>query len=273
MFTKRCCKKGMLTLILFLFVNGQVFASEVEKTAGKVKFGKGVANQSVSFQEGDYLHYNAEKSIKGNAGTVELWVKPFQPSVSIEFEPLISIGNNSPSWFLISLSKGKLGFLYKKGQKPFKGEEEFYTSVSVDVKEWKENEWHHLAFLWANIGKGKSVIQIYVDGALKEARYNCSVGEEFDTPLLGIGFNTAAAAGPRFSGEIDELRISNYPKTGKEITESYKRGIQGEPLIVEDGTLLLLHFDGTTTGISKTDEKIPEEKIKSYVEAILKEID
>ena len=245
---------------------------EVEKLSGTVKFGEGIVNKSAVFEGKEYLQYDAKKTIKGNAGTIEMWIRTSKKVEEIEFEPLVSIGNNAPSWFIIALNKGRLDVLYKKGQKPFQKEGEFYTSISVGINEWKENEWHHLAFVWANIGKGKSIIQIYVDGKLKEARYNCSIGEEFDTTILGIGFNTAAASGKRFSGAIDELRISNYPKPKKEIEEGYKRGTQGEPLIAEDGTLLLLHFDGTTTGISKTHEKILEEKIKTYVETIFKDI-
>lgn len=245
---------------------------EVEKLSGTIKFGEGIVNKSAVFEGKEYLHYDAKNTIKGNAGTIEMWIKPYKDAEEIEFEPLISIGNNAPSWFLISLNKGTLGFLYKKGQKPFQKEEEFYSNLSVNIKNWKKMEWHHIGIVWANLERAKSIVQIYIDGELKESRYNMNIGEDLEGDVLGIGCNTAGMLSPRFCGEIDELRISNHPKTKKEIFESYEQGKRKEPLTADDGTLLLLNFDGKiTTGISKSIEKISKEKIRFYVEELLKD--
>ena len=53
-------------------------------------------------------------------------------------------------------------------------------------------------------------MQIYVDGQLKEEKWDLATGEKWEDfdKSFAIGFNSAGANAPAFSGQMDEL----YPE-------------------------------------------------------------
>jgi len=263
-------KKILFVLIFFLLRSS--FGDEINQVYGKCMFKDGKVGKAAYFDGNNFLQYSINY-IKANAGSIEIWVRTDEPLEKIEFLPLISVGTNSPLWFLTGLNKGSIFFLYKNGKSPFRKEGEFYTSVKVKVKKWDKDKWHHIAFVWGNTGKEKSFIQIYVDGKLKEARYNLTIGKKWQENIkfFGVGYNTASAKGKKFKGLIDELRISNIPRTKKEIKSDFETGENGKNLKCDKNTLLYISFDDNLKGESKTEEIIKNEEIYKRLNEIIKE--
>lgn len=260
-------------IFLTILLSKILFSEEVKPVYGKVEFKEGKIEKCAYFNGENYLQYPI-KYLKANAGTIELWVKTDKELEKINFQPILSAGTNSPLWFLIGLNQSKIFFLYKNGTSPYKKEGEFYASVSTTVKNWDKDQWHHLAFVWGSIEKGKSFIQIYVDGKLKEDRYNLTLGDNWpeNIKIFGIGYNTANLKGEKFEGFIDEVRISNKPRTKKEIEAEYEKIKNGKSYELDSSTLLLLDFNDKNEGVSITTEKVSKETLKQLFEEILKEI-
>lgn len=259
--------------ILFLLTGVVLSAQEVSPISGKIEFKKGKIGKGGYFDGKSYIQYPIEY-LKANAGTLEMWIKTEKSLDEINFQPILSAGANNPFWFLVCLNKNGVVFMYKNGRPPYKKEGEFYASVKANITEWNKDKWHHLAFIWGNTGKGKSFIQIYVDGKLKEARYNLTIGQDWPENLkfFGLGYNTASTKGEKFQGLIDEVRISNRPATKGEIKKSYEKVEKGEAIEADESTLLLLNFDDDMKGISKTKEKINQKEIDKIFSEIIKEI-
>jgi hypothetical protein len=228
-------------------------AAEVEAASGKPELAPGkFGSAALLTGSGAPLVY-PEGLLHSNAGTIEMWVKPEQPAAAIELAPLASMGNPGPDslWLLVSIAKGKLGFLMQKGAKPFSREGDFYASVAIDVADWKAGEWHHLAVAWAARGPGQSVVKVYADGALRDARYNLNLSPEARSARLGFGVNTAALQGPRFLGFVDEVRVSNTPRVDAEVKQAFDAARNGKPLAADEATLLFLNFDQGAKGERK----------------------
>lgn len=235
-------------------------AAEIDATSGKPDLAAGKLGSAAQFTgKGAALQYPSGL-IHSNAGTLEMWIKPEEAPSAIELAPLASMGHPGPDslWFLVSFSKGKLGFLMQKGAKPFSKEGEFYASLSVDVEDWKAGEWHHLAVAWVANGSGHSIVKIYTDGALRDARFNLNLGI---TPLsseFALGVNTASVQGARFTGLMDEVRVSNTPRVDDEIRQAFEAVRTGKPLVADEATLLYLNFDQGTKGQQKAMRALTE---------------
>ncbi len=263
-------KRLILCAIAFVFASYFCSADMVEPLSGKSSFEKGKVGRSAVFSGADKLGYGAEY-LKANAGTIEIWVLP-NPQNQEAFQYLLSIGSNNPLWFMIGLDKGEIVFLYTK-----KGAEKkyaYYSNIKNKADLFKSVEWHHLAFVWAFTKPGECLMQIYVDGRLKEEKWDLSTGDKWEDgdKSFSIGFNSASANAAAFIGRMDELRISNYPKSPSEIKASFEKGGRGEPLTPEPGTLLLLNFDDSTAGVSYTKDAETQEKVAKSVEKIMDEL-
>jgi hypothetical protein len=234
--------------------------------SGKIDFKKGKIGGSASFLNCKGLDFNS-KFLKANAGSIEMWIKSAQSPGETENQFILGTGNNNPEWFVCAIGTGRITFLQNCGQKPYNIQGHFYYNLSTEIPNWQADQWHHLAFVWANQGRNESVMQIYVDGKLKEGRYNISLGNQFEYPLLNIGYS-AINAKKSFTGEIDELRISNYPKSNLEISTAYEMTQKGTPLTEEEGTLLMLHFDDDSTGTSATSDNIDMALVQDLVKII-----
>lgn len=252
-------------------IAGFVFSTEkVEPISGKLSFEKGKVGKSAVFPGGDKLRYGAEY-LKANAGTIEMWCLVNSQNQDA-FNFLLSIGSNNPLWFMTGLDKCEPVFHYSK--KSVEKKYEFYSNIKSKTNLFRAGEWHHLAYVWAFTKPGESLMQIYLDGQLKEEKWDLSTGEKWEDSdkSFGIGFNSASATAPVFSGQIDELRISNYPKLPSEIKASFEKGGRGEPLAPEPGTLLLLNFDDGVAGTSSTKDAMTKEEIAKFAEKIMDEL-
>ena len=248
-----------------------VFSAEkVEPMSGKVSFEKGKIGKSAFFNGTDRLRYSAEY-LKANAGTIEMWVLP-NPANRDSFQFLFSIGSNNPLWFMSGLGNGEIVFHYSK-KNPEK-KYAFYSDIKNKTNLLKAGEWHHLAFVWAFKKSSECLMQIYVDGHLKEEKWDLSIGDKWDEPdkSFAIGFNSASATAAAFNGQVDELRISNYPKLPSEIKACFEKGGRGEPLSLESGTLLLVNFDDSVAGLSSTKDAETQENVVKSSEKIMDEL-
>ena len=238
---------------------------------GHIEFKKGQIGLAAVIEggTGHALQYDRRSTIKASAGTFELWVKPAIPGKEIlRGGVLFTLGRTGSFWLYTVIQDGAVTFVWFNGRFPFRKEGEFHGSVKAQGIQWPADEWHHLAFVWAVAGKGESVMQIYVDGALKAERYNLDLQATFMGDYLKIGCNAIHPDHPHFPGAIDEVRISNCPKTPEAIRDSYRLGARGLPLALEPSTLLLLHFEGTSAGLQATTEALDERRTREAVEKI-----
>jgi hypothetical protein len=235
-----------------------------------VSYKPGKVKEAAAFGDGEFLLYNLERCAKGRAGTVEMWVKPALPVKDTADAFLFSAGNNSPLWFFGSLGKGKVTFLYKNGRSPYRGEGEFYASMSADA-DWRADEWRHLAFVWADAGKGNAIMQIYIDGNIAAERYDLTLGDALNAKTIGVACGTASQTKNSFKGEIDELRFSNCPRSKSEILDSLRKGMSGAALSADANTLALFHFDKSPDGGSAANTALTEAELKEKTALLLKQ--
>ena len=235
---------------------------------GSVLLDAGITGKAASFREDKWLTFSSEY-IKGNSGTVETWFKLSKDARDIKQEFLFSVGANDPEWFLVAVSNGRLGFLYKNGRSPYRGEGEFYSHLSIPIDDLRKDEWHHLAIVWASRDSNQSLVQIYLDGELREKRANATIGDSFHSPNLFIG--TSGILRHHFSGWLDELRISNFPKSGTEIRNAFEAVQHGASLRKESGTLLLLNFEKGLKGESQTVDSLDDEEVREQAQKIIEQ--
>lgn len=257
----------------FVVIASLIFSFGVKAVENEVKplcktqitFTAGIAGKAALFKSKSRFLLPLE-CIKANCGTIEMWLNTETPKKG--YVPLVSVGKNNPMWFLAGFDNKAINFLYKRKEgKKFK----YYTSLKQACA--FENKWTHFALVWAYNGAGRSLVQIYINGKSIMDKYNTTTGQKWvECRELGIGCNTASALAPALVGAIDELRISNYPKTPSEIKKAFEHVKAKRELKVEAGTLLLNNFNDTLTGKSMTKETLNAEKVSEYVEKILNEL-
>ncbi|MDP7251801.1 MAG: DUF4838 domain-containing protein [Planctomycetota bacterium] len=218
-------------------------AASIRPIRGTVDFEIGKVGKCARFKEQSLLSYSSDH-IRGDAGTVETWFKLSTDAKEMVQEFLFGVGANNPDWFCVSMAGGRLHFLYKNGRGPYRKPGEFYASLSAPIDGVLKDEWRHLAVTWENLGKGKSVIQIYLDGKLKEKRANVTIGHRFQSDSVHIGYSGRQRNA--FTGRLDEMRISDRARSPSEIEDTFRKGIGGTPVERDDSTSLLLRFDATT---------------------------
>ncbi len=230
-------------------------------------YGEGKVGKAVVLNGAVGVSY-VSQHIKANAGTLEMWANPTELK---DTSFLFTVGTNAPTWLVVSLSQQKVAFsLSRKGA----AGPEAYARVATTSEALKPGEWHHLAFAWGFTKPGECLVQLYVNGKLKDAAYNVTTLKNWvDGDLnMEIGHNTASTSSTNgFVGMVDEVRISNYPKKPSEVEAGYKLGREGKPLPVEDGTLLLVHFDGDSDAVSATQAALPPDEVVKRVQQSIDE--
>jgi len=208
--------------------------------------------------------------INAAGGTIEAIVN-LKAAPEKAFVYLFSVGNNAPLWFFGGIENGNLSFMFRK--KADGGKYEYYA-VLKSPSGIKTGEWTHLAFVWGFKKEKECIMQIYVNGKSVVDKFDQSIGTQWGAAdeNFCIGCSSAGAA-PALNGMIDEFRVSNYPKKPSEIKAAYQEMLSGKPPVVEKGTLLLLHFDGTAEGTASGEAGvIPPEEIAKLSEQVLNEI-
>ena len=200
-------------------------------------------------------------------GTVEVWVYLDEQIPAGKQVFLVSNGTNNPSWMFWGFETANTNFLARsrKDAKNFS----YYSSIKIPFTT-PAKQWTHFALVWCNIAPGESLVQLYVNGKVVIERFDQSLGEATAGPI-GIGHNTATISTPAFSGALDELRISNCPRSPEEILADYQAGLSGKALSADDKTLLYAAFEESADGLANA-MPLTLEKLKEQGEVLLDEL-
>lgn len=238
--------------------------------ASNLDYAKGKSGSGIVLSGKTRLQFPI-KYLKANAGTIEVWLKP---DPSEDFQYILSAGSFASQLFLTGLDAKGVNMLQKM-KKGSDGKYAYYLSLKHPCELLNNKKWIALAFVWAYTGKDKCVVQIYLNGKLVEDRYNVTIGKEW-APFVkqfAIGFNSSSFNAKGYTGMMDELRISNYPKTPTEIKKAFDWVAKGKSLKPEQGTTLLLNFKKSAEAKSNTTDSLSAEEVKAKYEKILSEIE
>jgi len=116
-------------------------------------------------------------------------------------------------------------------------------SVQASIRDWRKDQWHHVALQWKLDDGGKTAMALFIDGKLASDRCTAggqSLGAEplqvkaIPLPVqvgsMNTGFRPADA-------DIDELRISSTRRYEGTFAPAKRFEVDGD-------TLALFHFDG-----------------------------
>jgi len=186
-------------------------------------------------------------------GTIEFWVKPRWdttrgadgPAGSLS-HTFLNLGPIRPDYPYLSnhssLTISQSGAGYLSGMISNPNYES--RSVQTSIRDWRRDQWHHVALQWKLDDGGKTAMALFIDGKL--ASDKCVAGgkppvveplQAKDLPLpiqigsMNTGFRTADA-------DFDELRISSVRRYETPFTPVKRL----EP---DADTLALFHFDGS----------------------------
>lgn len=267
-----------MTVVLFainslttaIVVNADDGASLVKPTLVlNLEYAKGKSGPGIVFSGNSRLQFPI-KYLKANAGTIEVWIKPESQK---SFQYIISAGSFASQLFLTGVDTKGVNMLQRMKEED--GKYAYYLSLKHPCELLKNKRWIALAFVWAYTEKNKCAVQIYLDGKLVEERYNATIAKAW-APFIkqfAIGFNSSSFKAKGFTGMIDELRISNYPKTPKDIKKAFDLVSKGKSLRTEPGTTLLLNFKNSAEAKSSTTNSLSPKEVKAKYEKVLSEIE
>ena len=219
------------TLLLLHFNNSMVGEQgDQPAQADGVSYETGKLADSCYFAPGNLVFYSAPESINEKEGTLEFWLKPRWA------------GNDGQTHTILNWrGGGGLGFSkdgannlrsifnrYGEGGQPEVG-------VSINISDWQPNQWHHVAYTWSSASK---ILSLYVDGTLKAKASIPNSLPTINGDLIQLGGegNTNSLS---LNGVLDELRISDIPRTAEEIAQSYIAGLNIHSLAVSPSSLSL----------------------------------
>ena len=134
------------------FSRGSSFAQSTA-AATEGRFGRGVRlgrNATVAFVGNDG-NFEAAK------GTIEFWIKPDWPGDDSNKHSIFSCRFGARGYININMvGNGRIGIAISSGE----GDEWTWRRAEADTREWKPDEWHHVACSW-----GDGQIRIFADGS------------------------------------------------------------------------------------------------------------
>lgn len=161
-----------------------------------------------------YLLYRADGNVRGDAGTVSVWIRPEWKNDDPHFHVFWHL--HADGRFILYSPDGKnLLFLYRgKGLT-----DQQYTTLAAPI-DWKNDEWHHVAATWR-----AGEVDLYVDGELKKSVTNASLvlPEVNKNSVFMIGDSYDAGYGIQrgMSGvadtDLDDFRIYDHALDASEI--------------------------------------------------------
>lgn len=260
-------------LLTVIMVPGMMVGAEEIKVAPvqqkSLTFSEGQCGNALEMTGASRLVYKSDR-INSSGGTIEVMVN-LKAMPEKAFVYLFSVGNNSPLWFFGGIENGNLVFMFRK--KAAGGKYDYYATLKSPAG-INAGEWTYLTFVWGFKKEKECILQIYVNGKNVAEKFDQTTGTQWGAAdeNFCIGCSSAGAA-PALNGMIDELRVSNYPKKPSEIKAAYQEIMSGKPPVVEKGTLLLLHCDGSVEGTAAGEAGvIPPEEISKLSEKVLNEI-
>ncbi len=199
-----------------------------------LSFEAGKFNSGVLINNSDELVYSVDGNFDKNQGTIEFWMNPRND---------ISAGGYDGWIFLIGSDYdfNSIEIFVNTQEIDFKIIDYVGTEhIAVqDVSAWQADEWHHIAAVWDldNPVSDDNHMELYIDGSNSGSDYSETeyyIHMEDMEPNMFIG---------SYSGElqaeavIDELRISNIPRTASELSDSYQNGINNYSSVSETWVL------------------------------------
>lgn len=158
-----------------------------------------------------------QAGIKAGEGSISCW---FKTSSSATMAICGTLNDGDSTAFQLNLNDGAQGRLrvYVQGQ-------EYGTtdlSADADPNSVLNEQWHHVAFTWSELAFEGVV---YLDGlSIFTSETLLSVMAEWQYPMLIGARNNRGIVDQYFVGELDELKIYNYPLTPQDVAYQYLAG-------------------------------------------------
>jgi len=182
------------TLLLLHFDGHVRGAGGEEGTATGISFEPGRFGQGVLIDEEDTLIYSTEGNVQRQAGTVEMWVLPNEPSQAMPgVHTLFETEDPADQGGIqVAMGDGNLGAIIWT--------REHVAAIGTAV-DWRAGEWHHVAVSWQ-----EHEMWLAVDGWLVDHS-----DEVVLPPALGPLFRVGSTPnlGWQANAVLDELRISD----------------------------------------------------------------
>ena len=196
----------------------------------QVRFVEGKVGKGVRLRATGALAFPGLAEACDLGGTFVGWVNLDKDSNDYFNGVVMSVGSKQPDYQVLAFRDNLLRFYRQKGASPFTGSRQAWSKIETDPAPWRAGEWHHLALSWSVGEDSRAAVQIYLDGALQEARYNEKYLPLSGSPILGFGYATESFNTPRLAGVLDEMAMYNQPLLSDEIAVIYQRGLTGKPL-------------------------------------------
>ncbi|HET6149688.1 MAG TPA: LamG-like jellyroll fold domain-containing protein [Polyangia bacterium] len=180
---------------------------------------------------GSFSYLTIDRSVQDDF-TLEVWIRTSTPSTTganfwqgtpVIYADLAGTHNDFGTSILNNHFSFGLGVLSIGGDQSTEG-----TSVVTT------GQWVHLA---ATRTLATGNIQVFVNGVLENARVTGNMNALSDNPIITIGGNNVD--GRYFTGDMDELRIWNFVRTGAEINATMRTRVFGD----EPGLVGYWRFD------------------------------
>lgn len=199
--------------------DGTTFAS----TAEGITYEDAVFGEGALIDEEDVVDYDS-MNLSLQEGTIEYWIKPvWNPNTDPEDRKVIMAGDLENGMFI---TKGDSRI--KSGNTYFEifvnGKDYLIDAIiGENWADWKEGEWHHVAWVW-NGTEGE--MRVYLDGVFYGSRQYAPFLVNFDSGSVKFGRGWPA----RINSVIDEFRVYNIARTGDEIGMDYSLSEQTKNL-------------------------------------------
>lgn len=216
------------TLLLCHFNNNYTCVDDEAGSYSGTSFEPGKFRQGVLFNDTDTLIYSTTNNLDTNQGTIEFWIKPyFNASAGGSNRDFVDLTDDASPWdnefyiYFIGSSK-VVRFMVADYNADTR-------HVQQDISSWQIGEWYHVAAVWdldSNVS-GDNYMELYINGSNAG---NVYYDTDSNIVLDGTPTNISVGSWPDGSGNsnstIDELRISNIPRSFSEINQSYQNGIE-----------------------------------------------
>lgn len=169
-----------------------------------------------------------EKSFPLREGTLSAWVRPINwDGETAEMVPLFRAEDEGSWWrvFKYRIDSNNYGLTFVFGQ-PSKEGERNYVFATTPIRDWRKNEWHHIAVTWS---ENDGEIRVFIDGEDK-----ASAGINKDRLPKGAprGFEIASPntkpGGDIFRTAFDRVDLFNEPLPVDAIVKLSKRSVGSE---------------------------------------------
>lgn len=163
----------------------------------------------------DYIAINNSSNLNPSTITLEAWIKP---KLTGNLYNVINKGNNTG--YRIQLGSDGIVQFIDRGT----------TNLLSSNTKVVPNQWSHIVATGDSTG-----LKIYINGVLDASKTTAYGGAVTESPLYIGRYGTNKYF---FSGDIDEVRISNIARSADEIRQAYEVGLRTHNVEIEFGAEL-----------------------------------